>query len=147
MESKTMEEYLKELKDGLRQVADTILKTWQLKWSFKALDFIVNTERVSLTQCAQAFFVDNLSKEAADIDVERAVKILLMAGIYGSSSNLEYKELEDKAYEYIEIWRGKIGSIDLLHLIIIERLRDEHFFSEGLLVGMSLIRKTLSEKQ
>lgn len=147
MKSKTTEEYLKELKDGLRQVADTIIKTWQLKWSFKALDFIVNTERVSLTQCAQAFFVDNLNKEAADIDVERAVKILLMAGIYGSNSNLEYKELEDKAYEYIEIWRGKIGSIDLLHLILIERLRDEHFFSEGLLVGMSLIRKTLSEKQ
>ena len=147
MEGKSTEEYLKELKDGLSQLADEIIKTWKLKWSFKALDFIVNTERVSLTQCAQAFFIDNLSKEAAQMDVERAVKILLMAGIYGSNSNIEYKELEDKAYEYIEIWRQKLGSVDLLHLILVERLRDEHFFSEGLLVGMKLIRKTLSKKQ
>ena len=48
MEGKSTEEYLKELKDGLSQLADEIIKTWKLKWSFKALDFIVNTERVSL---------------------------------------------------------------------------------------------------
>lgn len=147
MESKTTEEYIKELKEGLSQLADEILKTWKLKWSFKALDFIVNTERVSLTQCAQAFFVDRLNREAAEMDVERAVKILLMAGIYGSDSNIEYNELEDKAYKYIEIWREKMGSLDLLHLVLVERLRDEHFFSEGLLVGMKLAQKTLNKRQ
>lgn len=137
---------LKDAAQQIKEAADRLMRIWGLKWTFKSLDYILNTERVSLVQCAQAYFLDSdITGESAEKDVTRSVKILLMAGEMGFSGLSDIKELESQAYEKMEEWREVFGDLNALLLLIVERLREDHFFSEDLPVGLSWVSKIMNE--
>ena len=132
--------------DRMAKSVNHVTRKWNLKFTFKSLDYILNNENVSLVQCAEGIFpAHGQTKSDCDYDPMRAVKLLLMAGDVGSIGMMNIDELEGRALDRMDEWREKVGSMDMLHVYLVGLLREKHFFSGALPIGQKIeqIKKTL----
>ena len=103
------------------------LHSYQLEWTFRSVNYVLNKENVSFGQLRSCVYVID---ERAAFDYIRSTLTLIKAGLVGSKQihENEYKKLEDRAFEILEQWRERIGFIGTLHLLIIKEMETKHFF-------------------
>lgn len=104
-----------------------LIKSWNLNYTFRSIDYCVNKNDTSLSQLRAGVF---LKKDESDTieNVEKAVKMLLVMGLITKNNKDEYKKAECLAFRYMEQWRKYIGSLDILHIVLIRYMEEEHFF-------------------
>lgn len=120
----------------IKKTMERLLKSWDLHFSFKGWDMCVNRENVSLAQLRAAKFE---GKDDTITNVELAVKILLKCGLI-VNFNGNNEALENRVLECMEEWRREVGSVDILHMILIRIMEEKHFFMAGqdMVILMSL---------
>lgn len=103
------------------------LNSYRLNWTFRSIDYILNTEGLAFTQLRSCAF---LRDGTPYLDYIRATILIIKAGLVGSKQIEETnsKGLEDKAYEILEDWRENFGSPQILHLLLIHTMETKHFF-------------------
>lgn len=125
--------------------AEKLLDSFNLKWSFRSIELIVNEFKISLNQLRGCLF--EVSGKAK-YDIELATKILIMAGLINKDKNADMQKLEDKAYDIMDEWRENVGAVSLLHLFIINVMEKKHFFmgeTEGGLMSQIVKRNVQPE--
>jgi hypothetical protein len=105
--------------------AEKLLNSFELKWSFRSIELIVNEFKVGLNQLRGCLF--EVSGKVK-YDIELATKLLIMAGLINKDKNADMQKLEDRAYEIMDEWRENVGAISILHLFIINVMEKKHFF-------------------
>lgn len=106
-------------------------KSYGLKWTYRSINYLVNREEITFNQLRSCIFLSK--KGEARADVERAVYLLCTCGLIGVGriEDKDYQQAEDKAYNLMEKWRESIGSISILHCLIVDTLENKHFFIDS----------------
>lgn len=104
-----------------------VLSSYKLKWTLRSVDYVVNTQNISLGQLRSAVYVVD---GYPVFNFVRATIDLIKAGLIGSK---QYKETDDedmieRAYEIMEDWMDNGWFIGTLHLLIINQMETKHFF-------------------
>ena len=107
--------------------AMNLLNSYNLEWTFRSINFVLNKKNISFAQLRSCVYVMD---DQAYFDYFKSTLILVEAGLVGSK---QYKEtdtelLENRAYEIIDNWREKFGYVGTLHLLIIHVMETKHFF-------------------
>ena len=103
------------------------LSSYNLKWTFRSINYILNTCNVSFGQLRSCVYIKD---GQGYFDYIKSSLYLIKAGLVGSG---QYKEtdtdkLDNRAYDIIEDWRDNFGFIGTLHLLIIHEMEIKHFF-------------------
>lgn len=103
------------------------LLSYNLNWTFRSINYILNSERTSFGQLRSCVYMQD---GQGVFDYIKSTILLVKAGLVGSKQIAESdsERLEDRAYEIIEDWRNNIGFIGTLHLLIINLMEERHFF-------------------
>lgn len=120
------DEQLKENEEAYEEALER-LNSYGLSWTFRSIRYVIDREGIGFSQLRGCvYFKDN----QAYFDFMRSVIALIKAGLVGSKQIQESdaKALEDRAYEIIEDWRENIGSLQSLHLMLINIMETRHFF-------------------
>lgn len=101
--------------------------SYNLKWTFRSINYIINTCNISFGQLRSCVYIRD---GQGYFDYIRSTINLIKAGLVGSA---QFKEtdtelLENRAYDIIEDWRNNFGFIGTLHLLIIHEMETKHFF-------------------
>lgn len=112
---------------NIYKLAKAKLDEYGLKWTFRSINYILNTCNVSFGQLRSCVFVRD---EQAYFDYFKATMLLIKAGLVGSKQYNENQkeELENKAYDIIEDFRETVGFVGTLHILIIQEMEEKHFF-------------------
>lgn len=115
------------LNESTFNMAMAKLASYNLKWTFRSINYVLNTCNVSFGQLRSCVY---LRDGQGYFDYIKSTMYLIKAGLVGSG---QYKEtetgkLEDRAYDIIEDWRECFGFIGTLHLLIIHEMETKHFF-------------------
>ena len=116
----------KELKDLVIQ-AQNYIKSLNLNWTFKSIEYIVNHEGYTLNQIRGAVFDLNGTLQH---DIERSAKLLLSAGLISSAtvSPEDYTKIKSRAAEICEEWRENYGYVGTLQILLVNIMEQKHFF-------------------
>ena len=104
------------------------VKSYNLKWTFRSIEYLVKEEGVSLNQLRGCVF--NIGGEVK-YNLEEATKLLIIAGLIGAAGKYDketYDKSLDRAYEILDDWRENEGFIGILHMLMIQIMEDKHFF-------------------
>ena len=103
------------------------LRSYNLEWTFRSINYVLNKENVSFGQLRSCVYIQN---GQGVFDYIKSTMILIKAGLVGSKQIPESNPqgLEDRAYDIIEDWRDTFGFIGTLHLLIIKTMEEKHFF-------------------
>jgi len=121
------EEEIKKLNESTFNLAMDKLASYNLKWTFRSINYILNTCNVSFGQLRSCVYIKD---GQGYFDYIKSTLYLIKAGLIGSG---QYKEteadkLDNKAYDIIEDWREAFGFIGTLHLLIVHEMEVKHFF-------------------
>lgn len=127
IEENVNQEELNKLNEDTFNLAYQKFNSYNLNWTFRAINFVLNKKNVSFGQLRTCVYQNE--KGEGYFDYIRSVITLVEAGLIGSKQVEETdKNLEDKAYEIIEDWRDNVGFIGTLHLFIINEMETKNFF-------------------
>lgn len=103
------------------------LSSYRLKWTFRSINYILNTCNVSFGQLRSCVYIKD---GQGYFDYIKSCMYLIKAGLIGSE---QFKEtdtdsIENRTYDIIEDWRDSFGFIGTLHLLIIHEMETKHFF-------------------
>lgn len=124
------EEELKE-RELLVYEAQEKLKSYNLKWTYRGISYLVNREGVSLNSLRSMLFKDKIGN--VNLDLEKAVYLLVLCGLI-STNKLEekdYNDASDKSYEIMEDWTASGRHLAILHCLIINTMTEKHFFIDN----------------
>lgn len=117
-----------EARQQLLDLAMDLINSYNLTWTIRSIDYIVNREGVTFNQLRSCVF----KNKAGDVyyDYNRATRLIIQAGLVGSKqiTQTDTKALEEKAYDIVEDWRYKFGYVGTLHILLINIMEREHFF-------------------
>lgn len=119
------------------------VKSYNLKWTFRSIEYLVKEEGVSLNQLRGCVF--NIGGEVK-YNLEEATKLLIVAGLIGEAGKYNketYDKALDRAYEILDDWRENEGFIGILHMLMIQIMEDKHFFMGE---AETKLLETVSEK-
>jgi hypothetical protein len=119
------------------------VKSYNLKWTFRSIEYLVKEEGVSLNQLRGCVF--NIGGEVK-YNLEEATKLLIVAGLIGTAGKYDketYDKSLDRAYEILDDWRENEGFIGILHMLMIQIMEDKHFFMGE---AETKLLETVSEK-
>lgn len=107
--------------------AQEYIKSLNLTWTFRSIEYIVNREGYTLNQIRGAVFDLNGSLQH---DIERSAKLLLSAGLVNPAtvSPDDYKAIQNRAAEICEEWREKFGYVGVLQILLVDLMEKKHFF-------------------
>lgn len=107
--------------------AQEYIKSLNLKWTFRSIEYVVNTEGYTLNQIRGAVFDVNGTLQH---DIERSAKILLSAGLVNPAtvSPDDYRAVKERAAEICEEWREKFGYVGVLQILLVDLMEKKHFF-------------------
>lgn len=98
-----------------------------LEFTFRSIDWVLKNKHTSFSQLRSCVYINN---GQAYFDYVESTLTLIECGLIGGKivdkNNIEV--LEDKAYDILESFKNEIGFIGLLHIILINKLEDLHFF-------------------
>ena len=116
----------KDVKDLVKQ-AQEYIKSLNLNWTFRSIEYIVNREGYTLNQIRGAVFDVNGTLQH---DIERSAKLLLSAGLINPAtvSPDDYKAIQNRADEICEEWRENFGYIGVLQIMLVDVMEKKHFF-------------------
>lgn len=105
------------------------LNSYGLIWNFRSFRYIMDKENLAFAQLRSCVFMQG---DRLVFDYLKACIEIIKAGLIGSKQIPENKpeELLDKAYEIAEDWRDSVGSLATLHIMLINRLEEKHFFMD-----------------
>lgn len=123
------DEELKE-RETLIDEAEKKLLSYGLKWTFRAISYLVNYEKVSLNSLRSMIFLDNGS---TSVNLERACHLLLTCGLISSRKieEKDYIKAHDEAFDLMEDWISSGRHLAILHCLIINRMTSLHFFTDS----------------
>lgn len=103
------------------------LNSYGLKWTFRSINYVLNTCNVSFGQLRSCIY---LKDGQGYFDYIKSTMYLIKSGLVGSGQMTENDtdRLENRAYDIIEDWRNSFGFIGTLHLLIIHEMETKHFF-------------------
>lgn len=121
------EEQIKE-REELFEKAQERIKSYNLKWNFKSVNYVVKQCGITFNQLRSCIF--RKADNTTEYDLFRALELIVKAGLIGSEQfkQTQTQELEDKTYSIIEDWRENCGFIGVLHILLINHMEKEHFF-------------------
>lgn len=107
--------------------AQEYIKSLNLSWSFRSIEYIVNREGYTLNQIRGAVFDLNGTVQH---DIERSAKLLLSAGLINPStvSPEDYTKIKSRADEICEEWRENYGYVGTLQIMLVNIMEQKHFF-------------------
>lgn len=107
------------------------IKALNLYWSFRSIDYLVNTENISINQLRGCYFKNKDGEVRAN--VEKAIIYILKAGMIKADTITPevYKALDNIAFDILENWRKEVGNVSVMHILLIDKMEKEHFFSLG----------------
>lgn len=107
--------------------AQEYIKSLNLTWTFKSIEYIVNREGYTLNQIRGSVFDLNGTVQH---DIERSAKLLLSAGLINPKtvSPEDYKDVQDRASEICEEWRENYGYVGTLQIMLVDIMEKKHFF-------------------
>ena len=103
------------------------LNSYGLTWTFRSIRYVIDKENISFSQLRSCVYMQG---DRGVFDFLKSTVTLIKAGLVGSKQldDTLDKELTLKAYDIIEDWRMNIGSVSILHLLIINQMETKHFF-------------------
>lgn len=123
----TNNDEINKLNESTFNIALEKLSSYGLNWTFRSINYILNTCKVSFGQLRSCVYIKD---GQGYFDYIKSTMHLIKAGLIGSKQfkETDADKLEDRAYDIIEDWRDNFGFIGTLHLLIIHEMETKHFF-------------------
>lgn len=126
---KYSDEDLKAREEIIAQSKEKLL-SYNLKWTYRSISYLVSKEKITLNNLRN--FIFTTSTGAVEVNLERAVHLLITIGLIGAGKfeEKDWETISDEAYGIMDDW-SESYHIAVLHCLIIDLMTKKHFFMAG----------------